>query len=132
MTRCPVLKEFIVKGFLYRYSSKDQIDRYIGSLFRVDEPVSVILFTLISTSHNSRSDMEAMMQCELKSMHKLLCLSPLQYDTHINSSFSYKKHKDNFVFQIKYRIFANVNCRSGAKQCALRCYINQKCKYLEI
>ena len=43
MTRCPVLKEFIVKGFLYRYSSKDQIDRYIGLLFRVDEPVSVIL-----------------------------------------------------------------------------------------
>ena len=115
MTRCPVLKEFIVKGFLYRYSSKDQIDRYIGSLFRVDEPVSVILFTLISTSHNSRSDMEAMLQCELKSMHKLLCLSPLQYDTHTNSSFSYKKHKDNIVFQIKYRIFANGNCRSGAK-----------------
>ena len=29
-----------------------------------------------------------------------------------------QKHKDNFVFQIKSRIFANGNCRSGAKQCA--------------
>ena len=32
--------------------------------------------------------------------------------------FSNKKHKDNFVFQIKRCIFANGNCRSGEKQFA--------------
>ena len=78
---------------------KCQMDRYIGSLFRVDEPVSVILFTLISTSHNSRSDMEAMMQCELKSMHKLLCLSPLQYDTPIILHFRIKNIKIILCFK---------------------------------